>query len=151
MNNLLVNSPTGKQELIEVSDSGGYFDAARVIWDERIDGAMPVITLGGMVRTGDALVFNQIRMDEHIAASKPPVPVQVTMRQARLALLGAGLLASVNTAIAGLSEPAKSAALIDWEYSAVVQRDSGLVPVMSAALGMTAAQIDALFVTAATL
>ena len=151
MNKLLINTPTGRQEIIEVSDGGGYFDATRVIWDERTDGAMPAITLGGMVRAGGLLTYSQARMDEHIAASKPPIPAQVTMRQARLALLGAGLLASVNTAIAGLTEPAKSAALIDWEYSAVVQRDSGLVPAMGAALGMTAAQIDALFVTAATL
>lgn len=151
MNKLLVNAPTGKQELIEVSDSGGYFDATRVLWDEHIDGLIPVITLGGMTRDGGLLTYSQARMDEHIAASKPPVPQQVTMRQARLALLGAGLLASVNAAIAVLPEPAKSAALIDWEYSAVVQRDSGLVPAMGTALGMTVAQIDALFVTAATL
>ena len=151
MNKLLVNSPTGKQELIQVSDGGGYFDVNRVLWDERIDGPMLAITLGGMTRDGGVLTYSQARMDEHIAASKPPVPAQVTMRQARLALLGAGLLANVNAAIAGLTEPAKSAALIEWEYAAEVQRSSGLVPAMAAALGMTAAQIDALFVVAAAL
>lgn len=78
-----------------------------------------------------------------------PIPAEVTMRQARLALLGAGLLAGVDAAIASLPEPDKSAAQIDWEYAAVVQRSSGLVPAMGAALGMSEAQIDALFVTAA--
>lgn len=76
-----------------------------------------------------------------------PVPQQVTMRQARLALLGAGLLSGVETAIAG----AGPAAQIEWEYASEVQRSSGLVPAMASALGMTESQIDSLFITAATL
>ena len=74
-------------------------------------------------------------------------PSKVTMRQARLALLGAGLLSTVQTAIAG----AGPAAAIEWDYATEVQRGSGLVPAMATALGMTDAQIDALFVQAATL
>lgn len=68
--NLLINSPSGKQELITIGAGGGYFDAARVIWDTRIDGAMPVITLGGMVRSANTLVFNQARADQHAAATQ---------------------------------------------------------------------------------
>ena len=93
--------------------------------------------------------WEQMRLDEMRARS--PVPKQVTMRQARLALLGAGLLSQVDAAIASLPEPDKSAAQIDWEYAAVVQRSSGLVPAMGAALGMTEVQIDTLFVEAAKL
>lgn len=89
---------------------------------------------------------------QEIAADvKSRVPQAVTMRQARLALLGAGLLASVDAAIAVLSEPVKSAALIEWEYGGVVQRNAGLVPTMAGALGMTDIHIDALFTQAATL
>lgn len=88
-------------------------------------------------------------------ASRPAAPVsavnQVTMRQARLALLSAGLLSQVDAAIESLPEPDKTAAKIDWEYAAVVQRSSGLVPAMGAALGMTDVQIDALFTLADTL
>ena len=75
------------------------------------------------------------------------IPQSVTMRQARLALLAAGLLSTVQTAIAG----AGPAAVIEWDYATEVQRASGLVPAMATALGLTDAQIDALFVTAATL
>ena len=50
------------------------------------------------------------------AAPAPRVPAAVTMRQARLALLGANLLSSVDTAIDALPEPTKSAARIEWEY-----------------------------------
>jgi hypothetical protein len=80
-----------------------------------------------------------------------PVPQSVTMRQARLALLGAGKLAEVDTAIAALSEPTRTAAQIEWEYSNEVQRSNGIVSQLGPALGLTEAQIDALFVAAAAL
>lgn len=79
------------------------------------------------------------------------VPQSVTMRQARLALHAAGLLSSVDTAIASMQEPAKTAALIEWEYASAVERNAGLVPAMAAALGMSEADIDDLFIAAATL
>lgn len=79
------------------------------------------------------------------------VPQSVTMRQARLALLGAGLLSSVDAAIAGMAEPDKTVAQITWEFAATVDRQFGMVPTLAAALGMTEAQIDALFIAAAQL
>lgn len=81
----------------------------------------------------------------------PYVPASVTMRQARLALLGAGLLDDVETAIAALPSPQKEAAKIEWEYSQEVQRHNGFVSVLAPMLGMTAEQTDALFIGAATL
>ena len=80
---------------------------------------------------------------------QPPVPSSVTMRQARLALLGAGQLAAVESAIDALSEPARTAARIEWDYSNDVQRHNGLVSALGPALGLTEAQIDALFRVAA--
>lgn len=74
-----------------------------------------------------------------------PVPEQVTMRQARLALLGAGKLAAVDAAINAMPEPAKSAARIEWDYSSAVQRHNGFVVQLGPALGLTDAQIDDLF------
>lgn len=85
------------------------------------------------------------------APEPTPVPQQVTMRQARLALLAAGLLSSVNAAIASLPSPQKEAAQIEWEYAAVVDRNAGLVPAMGAALGMTEVQLDDLFIAAGAL
>ena len=76
------------------------------------------------------------------------VPAEITMRQARLALLGAGKLAAVDTAIDAMVEPAKSAAKIEWEYSNTVQRHNGFVAALGPALGLTDAQIDALFLAA---
>jgi len=79
------------------------------------------------------------------------VPQKVTMRQARLALLGAGMLAGVDAAIDAMSEPTRSAARIEWEYSSEVQRYNGFVAALGPALGMTDEQMDALFIAAAKL
>lgn len=79
------------------------------------------------------------------------VPEVVTMRQARLALLGAGLLAQVNTAIANMPGAEGDAARIEWEYAQEVRRDSPLVQSLIPALGMNDASLDALFTAAAAL
>ena len=90
-----------------------------------------------------------IKIDRTLA--KPPVPQSVTMRQARLALLSAGLLAAVNAAIAAMPGVAGEAARIEWEFAQTVERDSPLIVVVSAGLNLTAAQIDDLLTLAATL
>ncbi len=83
----------------------------------------------------------------------PPTPVTaVTMRQARLALLGAGLLDDVDAAIASIPDPVqRKAAQIEWEYATIVERNSALIQQLAPALGLTEAQMDELFATAARL
>jgi hypothetical protein len=76
---------------------------------------------------------------------------EITMRQARLALLQAGLLDDVQTAINTMSEPTKTAAIIEWEYSGSVLRHNGFVSVLGPLLGLTEQQIDDLFILASTL
>lgn len=80
-----------------------------------------------------------------------PVPMVVSMRQARLALLGAGLLAQVNTAVANMPGAEGDAARIEWEYAQEVRRDSPLVAALSVAFGWTSAQLDDLFTEGAKL
>lgn len=151
MKKLLVNAPSGAQQIIEVGEGGGYFDNSRVVWDERTDGPLPEITLGGMVRSGGSLSFSQARMDQHTDATKPPVPTEVTMRQARQALILAGKLSTVNAALASMTGTAGELARAEWEYSIAVQRNRPLVLSLGAALGMSSADLDALFVTAKSL
>ena len=90
-----------------------------------------------------------------VADVEPPeivwVPAEVTMRQARLALHAAGKLAAVTAAINALPDPPKTAALIEWEYSNAVRRDSQFVALLGPALGLDAAGLDALFIAAAKL
>lgn len=91
--------------------------------------------------------------DDHweVEDAKPPeapVPDVVTMRQARLALLGAGLLAQVNTAVANMLGAEGDAARIEWEYAQEVRRDSPLVAALSEILGLTDEALDNLYRTA---
>jgi len=64
---LLVNAPSGLQQIIQIGEGGGYFDAVMVIWDERTDGLLPLITLGGMKREGNKLVFDEQLLTAHNA------------------------------------------------------------------------------------
>lgn len=86
-------------------------------------------------------------------ANKPPeiVPQSVTMRQARLALLQAGKLQAVNNAIAAMQGTQGEAARIEWDYSNEVKRSQPLTLALAQAIGMTDAEIDALFIEAAKL
>lgn len=84
-------------------------------------------------------------------ALPPPPPASVTMRQARLALLAAGHLSAVTAALAATPGMAGEAARIEWEYASTLERDSPLVQAFAAQLGLSAATLDALFATAATL
>lgn len=78
------------------------------------------------------------------------VPRSVTMRQARLALLRAGVLQAVDAAIAGLPSQQREAAQIEWEFAATVDRDSDTTALLAAGLGMTDKELDQLFTLAAT-
>lgn len=74
------------------------------------------------------------------------IPASVTARQARLALLQIGKLDAVSAALTAIPDPAKrKAAQIEWEYATVIERNSPLVTSLAAGLGLTAADIDALF------
>lgn len=80
------------------------------------------------------------------------IPVMVTMRQARLALLHAGLLDDVEAALLAMGDTVEGkAARIEWDYSSEVFRDKPFVQQLSAALGMAPDQLDTLFATAGTL
>jgi hypothetical protein len=84
-------------------------------------------------------------------APPTPVPDSIAMWQARVALSRAGKLALIQPAIDALPEPAKTEANIQWEYSNTVQRHNGFVSQLAPALGLTDAQIDALFIAGAAL
>lgn len=80
-----------------------------------------------------------------------PIPQAVTMRQARLALLGAGLFAAVDAAVVGMLGAEGDAARIEWEFSSEVKRTQPLVLTLAPTLGLTDVQLDNLFITASTL
>ena len=101
-----------------------------------------------------ALVTAQAKVTElqaKIDAYTPPAPTvtsqSITMRQARLALLGAGLLDQVNAGMSTMPQ----AAQIEWQFASEVRRDNALIGAMATALGLDDAAIDALFAAGAAL
>jgi hypothetical protein len=82
-----------------------------------------------------------------LTPAQPSAPTTITMRQAQLALLAAGLLDSVDAAIAD----APRAVQVTWATAGTVDRDNPLIAALQPTLGLTDAQLDALFELAATL
>jgi hypothetical protein len=77
----------------------------------------------------------------------PAAKQSVTPRQARLALLAAGLLPSVENAV----KAAGGATQITWEYATEIDRNSEMITTLGASLGLSSAAIDLLFKQAASL
>ena len=89
--------------------------------------------------------FTDAELLQQIEDAKPKV---VTMRQARLALLQSGLLATIETAITSGTDEAMK---IEWEYATEVKRDWGSLITLVTQLGITDLQLDDLFQLASTL
>lgn len=80
------------------------------------------------------------------------VPAIVTMRQAREALIRRGMLATVETHLAGMAGIEGEIARNEWAHSQVVERSRPLTLAMAQILGLAIPeQLDELFVFAATL
>lgn len=90
-------------------------------------------------------VFDQAQHDKNIQAAQPPVPQKVSRAQFILALLDLGLLDAVEAAIAA----ADRATQINYKERLEFERTYPLVMVMASTLGKTEAEVDALFVLAA--
>jgi hypothetical protein len=91
-------------------------------------------------------------MIDYIVVDSPSkVPHEVTMRQARLALHKHGHLVKIQPAINALDDPPRTEAQIEWDYSNSVRRVSVFTDIIGSAIGLTAEQMDDLFIEAATL
>jgi hypothetical protein len=110
------------------------------------------VIAGGCVYMKDMLgAYTLVNYVEPVITPEIIVPQTVTMRQARLALLQAGSLSAVNSAIAGMTGSTGEAARIEWEFSSEVKRNQPLVIALTPTLGFTPKQLDDLFILAATL
>lgn len=75
------------------------------------------------------------------------VPQKISIAQARLALLSAGMLDDVNGGVVAFGQ----AAQIEWEYRTTVHRNNALVIAMKELLNWTDEQMDDLFILASNL
>lgn len=98
---------------------------------------------GISVEMTDAEVKEFLKNQQQYASKVPQI---ITIRQAKLALLDAGLLDTVNTAISKASRNVQ----IEWEYAKDVERTWPTLLEVQTSLGLTDKQIDDLFVLAST-
>lgn len=82
----------------------------------------------------------------------PEIFAPITPRQIRLALLSAGLLDSIDTAIAAIpDEEARKAAQIEWDYALQYERSNPTLIALGTALGLDDTAIDDLWRSASNL
>lgn len=90
--------------------------------------------------------------DDIEAKRKASVPVSVTRRQAKQALLLNGLLANVQSAIDAIPDVTQRAMIqIEWDDSQVFERDRPALIALGSALGLSDTQLDNLFIEASQL
>lgn len=101
------------------------------------------------LRAWDVIALTPVEIE---AAQKARVPQTVTRRQARQALLLAGLLDNVQPAIDSIADPVqRSMAQIEWDDSQQFERERPLLITLATALGLGAEALDNLFIQAAQL
>ena len=111
------------------------------LWAYESNGSQDTFIKSGLVAISTA-EYEAIRVAQ---AAVTVVPFTVTPFQAKAALLGAGLLPAVEAAIAAASPIAQLA----WSDATEFTRDSPTINSLAAQLGLSSAQVDALFVAAA--
>lgn len=136
MMRLLVNTPQNTHEIIAIGEGGGYFDDARVIWDERISGPIP---------------DEMVAAVEQEAIDRIPVPQSVPMLNAHLALIGAGWMPGVRFYMNSLTGTEGEQARAYFDKALTCRRDHPLVQNLAIVLRKTSAEVDALFIAAAKL
>lgn len=123
------------------------------------DGWRPVITpaydaatqrLGSLYldEENDAVTYEVIdKSPEEIEAeNRVAVPFSIAPAQGRIALARRGLLAAIQNAIpTDVENPTR----IYWEYAISWERSHPLINQLAAALGLTEAQVDEIFIEAA--
>lgn len=149
---LLIDLPGGDQQVITVAEGGGYYDDSAVLWDEGIDGTMPDITIGAMVREDESLVYSADRIALYQqAASALIVPASITPRQGMIILARYNLLTSVQTMLDGMSGQEGIEARIDFERANEWKRPWPLLNAMATSAGLSQEQVDQMFIEGATL
>ncbi|MBR6612281.1 MAG: hypothetical protein IKK93_08620, partial [Campylobacter sp.] len=72
------------------------------------------------------------------------LPYKISIRQAKLALLGAGLLDDIENAMASADRSVQ----ISWEYATEFERDNPLILYFQSQLNLSKEQVDNLFIQA---
>lgn len=116
-----------------------------------LDGTQDYLIGPDWVRLSEEDALGHVAQEDGSWVIVPVVPERISMRQARLAMLQAGILDDVETLIQQMPGDEGRAARIDWEYALDVRRDWPLIGALGPQVGLNEQQIDDLFIYAATI
>ena len=144
----LMYSGTSIPSSLEAIDIEGivFVDEKDIPYDEKtqyIEEGMPILSDGKWVRSLTVVDKTDEQMQQD---TKVSVPTMLTPRQARLALLNAGLLDEAEALLAN-----DRAMQIWWEYSLDIQRDHPMVTALAVQLDLDDEGLDNLFIEGAKL
>ena len=132
---------------------GWYCEDGGICGTDVAPESMSVTETPGEMRanwTGRAWVMRPYVAQVAPSAAGVSVPQSVTPRQARLALLQAGLLDEIEAALEAIEDvDTRRVAQIEWQTAQQIERDWPLLVQVAAAAGLTPERIDELFVVAA--
>lgn len=142
-----------------VFESTAYSYATMLTWPERQKELRGIFLIteseipDGKIPTGSTLVDHKGQpVREWTLEDAPVVPVTVVSKaQAKLALLDAGLLDTVETALGSMEDAEGQRARIEWNDRTEFHRDHQFIGMLAAVIGLSNAQIDDLFEKAAQL
>lgn len=82
MYKILLEYPNGKQEVRQFQNSDEFQTSSTILWDTRVDGAMPdEITLGGMVKVNGVLQVDAQKYTAYQAMVDSETSAETTKRQ----------------------------------------------------------------------
>lgn len=93
----------------------------------------------------DSIIDNSEEMKDRLREFRDDgIPYKISIRQAKLALLGAGLLDDIENAMASADRSVQ----ISWEYATEFERDNPLILYFQSRLNLSKEQVDNLFIQA---
>lgn len=109
---------------------------------QTVEEGLPVLVEG---------VWTQVRNVRSLTTEelKSRVPQSITKRQARQELIEAGLIGAVEAAINSIEDATQKALMLSWwNDSQNYERDRPELAAMATSIGLTDAQLDAMFINA---
>lgn len=101
-----------------------------------------------LLGTDPAAVLQALADGTELPPRPARIPREIPNWRAKVILAGMGLLDPINAAIAAMPEPDRTVASLAWHGDAKLARRGKTVLGLAAALGLTDAQVDALFIAA---
>lgn len=103
------------------------------------------IDIPGVMKVIDS---KEIYDELHAIEVRNRLPSVVSPLQFRYALIKLGLFENIQTAINSLNEPAKTIAMMEWEYAVEIDKNSNVIQLLATQMGLTSDELDNIFVVA---